>query len=147
MAKKPKKAGSTVQEDPKTKPDKRTTIRRINFSTCWFEPMENLEGGKMGFDEGILRDVVFNPKAPIMRDVFCGTDRVSEATATGILEIGRFFMPEDTTVTCRVDYDTERKVFHVRRKPTETFESCDYLILHRDGSSTAGWKVKPVELP
>jgi hypothetical protein len=147
MGKNTNPAESTVPEDPKTKPAKHTTVRRIKGFYHWFEPTEDLTGSRTLFGVGILREVVFDPKAPIMRDVFCGKDRVSEATATGILQTEHVLMPNDATVTCKVDYDPKRKVFHVQGKPNETFESCDYLVLHKDGSSTAGWKVKPVELP
>ncbi|MEN9647843.1 MAG: hypothetical protein RLY57_647 [Candidatus Parcubacteria bacterium] len=149
MGEKHKPAGSKVgTADPKNKPETKTTIvRRIKAVNTWFVPKPDLSGNLRTFDTGILHDVVFDPNAPIMKDVICGTDRVSEATATGILEVteNEPRMPADAKTTREVDYHRGQKVFHTRGKPTETFQRCDNLVLRLNGTSLAGWKTATIE--
>jgi hypothetical protein len=137
----PKKQPPTPSEPP------RTTVRRIQDITHWFEPTENLKSSNRGFRRGVLSDVTLDPNATIMKDVFCGTDRISEATATGVLDIGTDTMPPDAITTRPVGYCTKRKVFHTKENPEEVFDRCDYLVLHHDGSSTAGWKTAEIPAP
>lgn len=133
--------GSTSAESaPKTK---LTTIRRIASFSPWFEPAEDLRSAKQEFVAGVLTNVTFNPNANVMKDVFCGTGRISEASVTGELETYQErvpAMPADAVHACSLEYDSVRKVFCDRAQPEVIITQADYLVLLSDGQSIAGWK-------
>ncbi|GEM_PF-6667359 len=130
---------------PKNQPQpqlKTTTVRRIQGSTPWFEPDSDLQGARREFEAGILLGPTFNPRAKVMKDVFCGTSRVSEAEVTGVLvqfEKGPP-IPSDADRTCVLGYDSEAKVFYDKENRREVITEADYLVLLPDGSSVVGWK-------
>src|SRR3989338_8573432 len=81
---------------------KATTVRRIQGSTPWFEPDTDLQRAALEFRTGIIIAPTFNPRAKVMKDVFCGTDRLSEAEITGIVVplTDNLKMPSDAGRTC-----------------------------------------------
>ena len=127
----------TPKNQPATK-----TIRRIQGSTPWFVPETDLQGAAEKFQAGLIVNPVFNPRAKVMKDVFCGTDRVSEAEVTGfVVPFGtESHIPSDARETAVVGYDSRKKRFYRKNDPEKVIETADYVVLNNDGTSVACWK-------
>ena len=121
------------------------TVRRINGFKPWFVPNKNLNGLEYFFEKGLLIKVNFNPKARVMKDVFCGTDRISEADARGEFKTwNKKNFPKKATIKRRVKvgYDQVRKCFHNQDDPAEILTDVPILALRESGKAEAIW-LKP----
>ncbi|MFA6050718.1 MAG: hypothetical protein WC761_06020, partial [Candidatus Paceibacterota bacterium] len=104
-------------------------------------PGQTLEQEPSGFFKGILRDVVFEPNAEVMKDLWCGTGNVSQSELRGVLEKDAVLeMPSDVVRHGYVRYDKERKVFHLHGEPDAVFVAADYVLLQHTGQAVACWK-------
>lgn len=117
-------------------------IRQIKGVTPWFVANSRLSNSSYAFDEGLLLEVTFNPKAKVMKDVFCSTGRISEADAKG--KFKRWKVPHEETIERRVKvtYDSERKCFHNKADPAEILTTVPMLLLNEFGQAEAIW-LKP----
>lgn len=124
-----------------------TVIRRVRGFNAWFVPTNDLDGSRSKFQAGLLRNATFNPTAPVMKDVFCGTNNVSESEVVGELEKHTYTpqVPKDATHECEVVFDKVQKTFHDVGDPARVVTSADYVVLRTDGTAIAGWRKNPFE--
>lgn len=125
-----------VKIEPSTQ---QVSVRHIIGVDCWFIPNEKLDGARKEFRAGILRNVTLDPKAKVMKDVWCGTGNVSEAEAVGELTTDTYEMPKDAIRTCTLTYDRELKVFRNKEKPAEIITEASYLLLLPNDVAKVGW--------
>lgn len=125
----------------------RHAVRKFSGFNYWFIATEDLDNSKAAFDSAILTDVTFDPRAKVMEDIFCGSGKVSEAEAVGVIhewEDGLIPEVEKIERSCLIAYDVNQKCFHAKDDTSNILTEASMLLLHGNGQAEAIW-LKPVE--
>lgn len=149
---------AVVSPSPEPQPQpvfEQATVRHIVGFLAWILTTDGdtkpLRGTGSVFETGLMTNPVFNANAPVIDDLWCGTDNKSEASATGMLwkvkdlndlATGSSWpeMPADAIRVDDVGYDKTKKFFFGKSSPGTPLVTADYLFLADDGTAKVGWK-------
>lgn len=136
-------AGAVVKTEvlpslPTTVPT--TVVRHLRGDSQWFVPSTDRNGVFLCFLTGLMAGVVFNPKAKLMKWISCGSNRVSEGEAEGVLQItDNPLMPKCYRVA-DLDFDVKGKFFFASDQPEVPLTYASYLLLLPNGKAKVGWE-------
>lgn len=91
-------------------------------------------------EKGFIRWQIIENLTPFPHGIMSDVHFSSEGNAFGDLEVSELepTIPKEVSRTSKITYDRKKK--HFIDESGSVVDSIDYLILHKDGSSTGGWR-------